>query len=417
MKLKHLLSYAFVALPLMASAQIQINETNFPDENFRNYLREQDYGQDGVITDEEIKSVTSIDVDKKNISSLKGIEFFTALTKLTCGGNQLTAIDVSNNTELEILYCGNNQLSLLDVSKNTLLWNLDCHENQLTSLDVSKNTSLSTLQCQFNKLKSLDLSTNTALTNFNCTKNELASLNVPNSTNLLWFYCDFNKLTSLDISKHIKLFEFTCSENKLTSLDLSKNVDLRNVVCGSNSLTSLDVSKNTVLRSLHCGSNQLTSLDISNNTVLRSLYCYSNQLTSLDVSANTALKLLECYSNQIKGKAMDILIESLHNQENAYLYIYDKTSYYGIDGNICTKSHVATARSKGWTPYYIDYVDDFIDIKEYEGSDAEPNDIAMPTAENIEGNAPIYNLAGQRITQPTKGSIYIKNGKKVFVKQ
>ena len=30
-------------------------------------------------------------------------------------------------------------------------------------------------------------------------------------------------------------------------------------------------------------------------------------------------------------------------------------------------------------------------------------------------NAPIYNLAGQRVTNPTKG-IYIKNGKKFILK-
>ena len=47
---------------MMASADIEISEENFPDENFRAYLLVQSYGADGIITDAEIKNVTSINV-------------------------------------------------------------------------------------------------------------------------------------------------------------------------------------------------------------------------------------------------------------------------------------------------------------------------------------------------------------------
>ena len=33
-----------------------IDETNFPDDNFRHYLLEQDYGKDGVLTEAEIRN-------------------------------------------------------------------------------------------------------------------------------------------------------------------------------------------------------------------------------------------------------------------------------------------------------------------------------------------------------------------------
>ena len=32
------------------SAQVEINEMNFPDANFRNWLLEQDFGKGGVIS-------------------------------------------------------------------------------------------------------------------------------------------------------------------------------------------------------------------------------------------------------------------------------------------------------------------------------------------------------------------------------
>ena len=75
------------------------------------------------------------------------------VTHLTCYNNQLTALDVSQNTALTILFCSHNQLKALDVSRNTALTNLDCDNNQLTALDVSQNTKLGTLDCRGNQIK------------------------------------------------------------------------------------------------------------------------------------------------------------------------------------------------------------------------------------------------------------------------
>lgn len=91
-------------------AEIAINEEDFPDENFRAYLMSQSYGKDGIITEEEIKNVVQISVGKKNITNLKGIEYFTALTSLYCYQNQLTSLDVSKNTALTELYCYDNKI-------------------------------------------------------------------------------------------------------------------------------------------------------------------------------------------------------------------------------------------------------------------------------------------------------------------
>ena len=140
---------------------VKINEENFPDANFRNWILAQEYGQDGVLTVDEIAAVTKINVSYEQISDLKGIEYFTALTSLYCYSNKLTSLDVSKNTALTELDCNWNQLTSLDLSKNTALTVLDCNFNKLTSLDVSKNTALTGLYCHSNYLTSLDLSKNT----------------------------------------------------------------------------------------------------------------------------------------------------------------------------------------------------------------------------------------------------------------
>ena len=143
--LKTLLLSAFaMMLPLVASADVEINETTFPDEGFRNWVLRQSYGQDGVLTDEEIAGVTRIMVNTNGVQNLKGIEHFTSLTTLYCSAVQLMELDVSKCTKLEVLECDWNQLTSLDVSKNTALKELVCGANPLTTLNVSMNTALTT---------------------------------------------------------------------------------------------------------------------------------------------------------------------------------------------------------------------------------------------------------------------------------
>ena len=215
------------------SAGVAIDDTNFPDANFRTIVEHYDTNKDSSLSDTEIAAVEEIDCYDKGISNLKGIEYFTALRSLSCGRNQLTALDVSKNTALTYLHCSYNQLTSLDVSKNTALTYLDCWGNSLTKLDVSKNTALTYLDCGYNQLTALDVSKNTALT------------------------------------------YLSCSYNQLTTLDVSKNTALTDLLCHNNQLTTLDVSKNTALTRLRCHNNQLTSLDVS-NTDMKYLYCSVN---------------------------------------------------------------------------------------------------------------------------------------------
>ena len=373
-----------------------INSTNFPDQNFRNYLLSQSYGADGKLTQNEISSITKIDVRDRSIHNLKGIEFFTslntlicydnqqtsldvskntaltdlrcdnnqlislnlskntALTILSCSENQLTFLDVSKNTALKELSCNNNQLTSLDVSKNTALTKLYCHENQLTFLDMSKNTALTHLYCSNNALNTLDVSKSTALTDLNCSNNQLTSLNMSKNTALKNLSCRENQLTSLDISKNTALYYLECTNNQLCSLDVSKNTALTTYLgCGYNQLSSLDISKNTALTYLFCAKNQLTTLDVSKNVALTDIFCYYNQLTHLDVSNNIDLKRLSIHQNKIKGAAMDALIRSLHpniNNNTHYFNVIMNTT--GNEGNICTKTQVAAVKAKGWAPQY-----------------------------------------------------------------
>lgn len=88
--------------------EIAIDATNFPDENFRKKLLEHPLGKDGIFEGIEIKRISSLYLGNSYIESLKGIEYFTSLETLVCSGNQLTSLDVSQNTELKSLKCFSN---------------------------------------------------------------------------------------------------------------------------------------------------------------------------------------------------------------------------------------------------------------------------------------------------------------------
>ncbi|MBQ1440896.1 MAG: hypothetical protein IIZ08_03110 [Clostridia bacterium] len=135
------------------------------------------------------------------------------------------------------LHCESNQLTALDVSNNTALTNLDCESNQLTSLDVSGCAALTHLDCYSNQLTTLSVSGCTALTGLDCSVNQLTALDVSGCTALTGLYCSGNQLTSLNVSGCTALQRLNCWVNQLTTLDVSQNTALEGLVCGSNHLT------------------------------------------------------------------------------------------------------------------------------------------------------------------------------------
>ena len=227
---------------------IAINEKNFPDENFRDYVAEEwDKNHDKYFSPSEIANAKWISCDNKEISNLKGIEFFTNIWLLECYYNNLTTIDLSHNKNLSYINCHHNQLNELDVSGLPLLETFYCGHNALPSIDVSKNEKLEDFDCQDNHLDTLDVSQN----------KELVKLS-----------CGTNNLTELDVRDNKKLKELSCYESKLSNLDLRNQTELEVLKCWKNPLSVLDVSANTKLKTLFVSNTNLTSLDAKNHTAL-----------------------------------------------------------------------------------------------------------------------------------------------------
>ena len=214
---------------------IAINETTFPDTIFRAYVKENfDTTADDILTSSELAQIKDIDVTGKGISDLTGIQYFTQLTQLNCSDNELTTLDISQNTRLSRLTCSNNKLTALNLHQNTKLEYLDFQNNNLTAIDLSQNAWLRYLYCNDNHLTVLDISKNLSLEYLDCSSNNLKKLDVQQNTALRVLNCSYNHLTQLDVQQNTKLIVLLCDKNQLTSLDVSQNENLTSLSCNRN---------------------------------------------------------------------------------------------------------------------------------------------------------------------------------------
>ncbi|WP_051599150.1 cell wall-binding repeat-containing protein [Metaclostridioides mangenotii] len=110
---------------------------------------------------------------------------------------RLKSLDVSNNVNLKTVYLDGNELTSLDVSVLTKVEILSPSNNKLKQLDVSKNVNLKQLNIHTNELELLDVSNNKKLERLWCEKNHLRYLDVTNSPNLTYLSTDKQNFINL----------------------------------------------------------------------------------------------------------------------------------------------------------------------------------------------------------------------------
>ena len=410
----------FSLLPFTASAAgaTPIDEKNFPDPVFREYVRK--VAGSYYLTDTIVRQIEALDVSKDNIqkvlgdrapiTNLKGIrhlkyvrdlncsyqklktldlELNMRVERLDCRGNQLTDLLLRpTGTSLKYLNCSFNKLTALDLSKSSELTELYCHENYLTSLDLSGNAKLQIIGATSNKLtaldvrnlpeltvlnlwanydiKAIDVSKNLKLERLDVAQNSLTSLNVKNNRKLveLQVYC--NQLTSLDLSSNYMLKTLYCSENQFTTLDLSSNVALEDLTVSENPLTELDLRAQSNLKTLYCKKMQLKKLDVSRCTELQLLHCYDNQIETLDLRSNKKLVRLECQNNRLSwldlssNTALDPA--KVNCSGNVYGIKVDRNLQYKVYPDLpcygaTEGTYFTAARASDWTGGTVSKVD------------------------------------------------------------
>ena len=233
-------------------------ETRIPDANFRTAIEKIVGKTFGSITFGDIAAVTDLKIQKASIANISGINYFTQITRVLLGNNQI--IDVSQLADIDTLkYIGGANNKIADLSpllKLSTLKGLWFPNNPLdwTNISLMKPAN-------FPNLDSLgfdgqDESSNTYIV----TTSQAISILEPYKNSIRW----------------LGLRAFQMGDSGFTTL--------------YDSVISANFSN---YKSLEAGKLQLTNASltlIANLTALTEAYLYSNQFT--DISALTTLTAL-----------------------------------------------------------------------------------------------------------------------------
>lgn len=189
-------------------------------------------------------------VSGNELTEITGLDDLTALDNLRANSNDFESIDLSNNTKLELVHLHENELAPHDhddddqtddvfpiegLDQLTRLKKLRLYDNDLTSIDVSDNTNLNRLLVNHNSLTSIDVSDLSKLDTLGLDGNELTSIDVSDLTRLGALYLSGNSLTTITgLSNLRNLRNLYLDDNSLESIDLTGLNSLRNVnLCGN----------------------------------------------------------------------------------------------------------------------------------------------------------------------------------------
>lgn len=229
------------------------------DANLKAYLLSlADADKDGKITADEAAAVTELNFSGKKVSSILGLEWFVAVTKINASNNEivdfdatgfskLVTLDVSNNkikdlnisgTKCENVYASNNQIESF-VFKGCDLCKVDLSHNKLSGIiEFKYQQYLSYLNLSDNKLKGITCSGLYSLTDLDISNNNVQYLNG---------YENGLYLTSCNALKNFKANNFGATyalDSILKYKNQLKTVELKGVDFSASKTTKIYVNIN-----------------------------------------------------------------------------------------------------------------------------------------------------------------------------
>lgn len=444
---------------------VSLNETNFPNATFREFVeRKCDVDGDKLLTPAELGKVEDINLSKpdknnsdqtyaddkyRQIDNFKGIEYFTNLRGVNIGGNTaVTSIDLSGCTKLtdfvgancpklekavlsegvKEVYIYISGLKEFDAAKYPKLEILKIFNTQVTSIDVSKNPNLKELDLSDDKLTSgIDVTNCPELTYLNVNRTGISKLDVSKNTKLEKLYISVNdgiELVGLD--KLSSLLSLEADHCGLTKIDVSKNTNLEFLKIGSNSIAAIDLTGLDRLTALS-GAHQICYINLISNTfdLTQLSYC------GFDISRMTL-------SEENKGVTLSGNVLTFDENTEGVNYIYDtgiedKPLYVKLKVTKRTESNftvsyvendkTVTVTADKWEDVLKVMNNKNIDYVVYLNKNVEVAKLTFPTAAKAKSIA-VYSTSGKTITtgaasvtlpiDTTFGNISIESTAKTF---
>ena len=301
-----------------------------------------------------------------SISSLKGIEHFSNLKKLTISNPySLGEVDFSALSNLEEFHLNSERPEVNDIKVNlSMLGKLRIviAQTSLKGLNISGCTSLTDLMLSklFNT-EVLDLSDCVLLTTFYLDGSSISDLILPPDNRIFYFTlistqikdlqinelknCRIIKinrnseldelsveglitteelnldkngnLTKFEISNCQKLEKIVLTKNKLTELKFNNLPNLKYIDVSNNQLKTIDIKNLEMLSTLRANQNILEDITVSNLANLNTLDLINNQLVNVDLSNLSNLNKIELSKNKLHSL-------NINNQNpESVLKIYD----------------------------------------------------------------------------------------------
>ena len=315
---KLLLSFVAIALAVISvRAQVEINSTNFPDDNFRAQVKEafDNIEEDDIISAEEMEANGGHHTFD-NVSNLKGIELLTSITELYLVNytdeaclrtfdyalpnlntldiqdqvGELTTVDASKCTNLETFLAGENPASLstlklpsgikyLVLNNAPLIKTFDPKQfsdlrsvaftgtTGITDLDFSGHKSIQDIGIDgihdYYQLNSLNMANCPLLTNIDIKSSTIKSLTFKSLPEVLSILVDDSDITSMLVDDLAQLGSIEALNNVLGTLTLNNLPAIYGLDCHDNKLQTLIIDKCPNMNGIWAENNKLMWLDLT----------------------------------------------------------------------------------------------------------------------------------------------------------
>jgi|GEM_PF-867790 len=281
----------------------------FKDKNLENAVRNNINKPDGVIYEKDVKQITELAAQGRDIKYLDGIEKLTNLQSVYLYGNNISDITpLKNLRELSGVYLYGNNISditpLKDLKKLTKIY-----------LSINKISDITPLEGLTN-LQELDLSANN-ISNIDSLSG-LTNLRKLDLENFPGNDSSKNHIKNIDsLYKLVNLEELLLGGNEVSDITLLKNLNrLQRLDLESNGISDISsLSELINLQSLCLSDNKISSIDtLKNMCSLKELYLADNQIASIEPLANLiSLKKLNINNNPVKDGSVLAKLSNLES--------------------------------------------------------------------------------------------------------
>lgn len=218
--------------------KVEISEENFPDAEFREYIKSEiNLNKDNYITEQEVENYdTTLNLPDVCIEDVTGAEKLAGFLGFSFRFCPIKKIDFSEyaGDEEYYKYFANRKNPYVSVSTaSPVLEEIDVSSKYISSVGINSPVIKTIIWGDKSKYDIIDLSSS-----------NLVSFDVASFPGLMSLNIDETDIKEIDVSSNLSLAALSCGGSEITSLDLSKNEELMVVYCGGCHLQEIDLSKN-----------------------------------------------------------------------------------------------------------------------------------------------------------------------------